>query len=164
MKRHVLERTQLVPLPRDEVFAFFADAHNLEVITPGFLRFRILTPAPIAMRPGTIIDYRLALFGIPFSWRTRIEELEPQVRFVDLQLRGPYRLWRHEHAFEDVPGGTLVRDRVEYALPFGPLGDLAHALFVAGALRRIFDHRREVIARRLGPRRGPALTAPAASR
>ena len=144
---HVLERAQLVPRPRREVFAFFADAHNLERITPSTLRFRILTPDPIALGAGTCIDYRLSLLGVPFRWRTLIEAYEPEVRFVDVQLRGPYRSWRHTHAFEDAPGGTLMRDRVEYELPLGPLGALAHGLLVRRQLRAIFDHRRDAIAR-----------------
>ncbi len=161
--RHVLERSQVVPRPRAEVFAFFAEPRNLEVITPGFLRFRILTPGDIPMAPGTIIDYRLSLFGVPFRWRTEIEAFEPLVRFVDVQVRGPYALWRHEHRFEDAPGGTLVRDRVEYALPLGPLGALARALFVRRSLARIFDQRAAVIAARLGPG-GATASAPAAGR
>jgi ligand-binding SRPBCC domain-containing protein len=159
MTQHVLERAQLVPRPRAEVFAFFADAHNLEAITPSFLRFRILTPAPIPMTPGTLIDYRLSLAGIPFGWRTRIEEYVPGERFVDVQLRGPYARWHHLHTFEDAAGGTWVRDRVEYALPLGPLGALAHALFVRRALARIFDHRRDEIARRLAGAPGDAVPA-----
>jgi ligand-binding SRPBCC domain-containing protein len=146
MPVHVLERTQLIPRPRGEVFAFFEDARNLERITPPALRFRILTPEPIVIREGALIDYRLSLWGVPFRWRTRIELHEPGVRFVDLQLRGPYRLWRHLHVFEDAPGGTLMRDRVEYELPLGPLGALAHLLLVRRQLAAIFDHRREVIA------------------
>jgi ligand-binding SRPBCC domain-containing protein len=157
---HILERTQLVPRPRGEVFAFFADAHNLEALTPPRLRFRILTPAPIDMRPGALIDYRLSLFGVPFRWRTLIEAFEPEVRFVDVQLAGPYRRWRHEHTFEEAPGGTLVRDRVEYALPLGPLGELARRVLVRRQLDAIFDHRREAIARRLGAAT-PDGTAPA---
>jgi hypothetical protein len=160
MTVHVLERTQLVPRPRAEVFDFFADAHNLERITPGFLRFRIVTPGPIHMHPGTRIDYRLSLFGVPFGWRTLIEVYQPGDRFVDVQLAGPYRRWRHLHAFEDAPGGTLVRDRVEYELPLGPLGDLVHAVAVRRQLRIIFDHRRRVIDRLLGA--GPAVTPSAA--
>jgi ligand-binding SRPBCC domain-containing protein len=150
-RRHVLERTLVVPRPRDEVFAFFADARNLEAITPSFLRFRVVTAGPIPMAPGALIEYRLSLFGVPFSWRTRIETFEPGARFVDVQLRGPYRLWRHLHAFEDAPGGTRVSDRVEYELPLGPLGALAHGLFVRGALARIFDHRRKRIEALLAP-------------
>lgn len=158
MARHLLERSQHVPRPRPEVFAFFADAHNLERITPGFLRFRILTPPPIAMRPGAVIDYRLSLFGLPFRWRTEIEAFEPEARFVDVQRSGPYRLWRHTHTFEDAPGGTLVADRVEYELPLGRLGELAHAAVVRRQLRAIFDHRARVIGELLGVR--PSAAAP----
>lgn len=150
-RRWVLERAQLVPRRRDEVFAFFADAHNLEAITPGFLRFRIVTPGRIELAAGTLIEYRLSLFGVPFSWRTRIEELVPGERFVDVQLAGPYRRWRHLHTFEDAPGGTRVRDRVDYELPLGPLGALAHALLVRRALARIFAHRAARIAELLAP-------------
>jgi ligand-binding SRPBCC domain-containing protein len=160
MASHVLERTQLIPRPRPEVFAFFADAHNLERITPPTLHFRICTPSPIEMRAGTLIDYRLSLFGVPFRWRTLIEAFEPETRFVDVQLQGPYRRWHHAHAFEDAPGGTLMRDRVEYELPLGPLGGLAHALLVRRQLRAIFDHRREAIAR-LFPGAPPAPPGPA---
>ena len=159
MTTHVLERIQLVPRPRAEVFAFFADAHNLEAITPGSLRFRITTPGPIAMRAGTRIDYRLSLFGLPFRWRTLIEEYRPDERFVDLQLAGPYRRWRHLHAFEEAPGGTRMLDRVEYELPLGPLGELAHAALVGRQLRAIFDHRRRAIEALLG---APAVTPSAA--
>jgi ligand-binding SRPBCC domain-containing protein len=148
-RRHVLERSQHVPRPREEVFRFFADARNLEAITPAFLRFRIATAGPIAMEAGTLIVYRLSLFGLPFRWRTRIEAWEPGIRFVDVQLSGPYRLWRHQHTFEDAPGGTVMRDRVEYELPLGALGAVAHALFVRRALARIFDHRRSAITVRL---------------
>ena len=150
MATHVLERAQLIDRPRGEVFSFFADARNLEAITPEFLRFEILPPAPVEMRAGTLIDYRLSLFGVPFRWRTRIEEWEPGRRFVDLQLRGPYALWHHTHAFEDADGGTRMTDRVRYRLPLGPLGELAHPVFVRRTLERIFDFRRDRIARLLG--------------
>ena len=110
-----------VPQPREEVFDFFADAFNLEAITPPWLNFSVKTPAPIAMETGTLIDYRLRLHGIPITWRTLISVWEPPFRFVDQQLRGPYRLWHHEHTFEELDGGTLVRDTVDYAVPGGPL-------------------------------------------
>jgi len=142
---------QRVPLPVDEVFAFFGDAHNLETITPSFLRFRVRTPPPIAMGPGTLIDYELSLFGVPFSWRTRIEVFEPGRRFVDLQLRGPYRRWHHLHEFVPLGAATLVVDIVDYELPLGPLGALAHPIVVRPALERIFDHRRTAIGRVLRP-------------
>jgi ligand-binding SRPBCC domain-containing protein len=143
---HLLERSQLVRAPRPAVFAFFSDARNLEAITPAFLRFSVEADGPIPMHPGALVRYRLSLFGVPFRWLTRIEAWEPERRFVDVQLRGPYRLWRHEHRFEPRADGTLVTDRVEYALPLGPLGALAHALFVRRTLARIFDFRAERIA------------------
>jgi ligand-binding SRPBCC domain-containing protein len=148
---HLLERTQVVPRPRPDVFDFFAAPANLEEITPAFLRFRILPPVPAATTPGTLIDYRLSLFGVPFRWRTRIAAVEPDRSFVDEQLRGPYALWEHTHRFEDVPGGTLVTDVVRYALPLGPLGALVHPLFVRPTLDRIFDHRRRRVAELLAP-------------
>lgn len=146
-----LRREQLVPRRIDEVFAFFSDAYNLELITPAFLRFRVLTPPPLAMGEGAVIDYRLSLLGVPFRWRTGIESWEPGRRFVDVQLRGPYRLWRHAHDFLPVEGGTLVRDEVTYRLPLGPLGRVAHALLVRRQLRAIFDHRQRRIAELLAP-------------
>jgi ligand-binding SRPBCC domain-containing protein len=130
-----------------EVFAFFSRAENLERLTPPFLRFEITTKGPIEIRPGTLIDYKIRLHGVPIRWRTRIESFEPLVRFVDVQLRGPYRLWHHTHEFEARGDATLVRDRVRWALPFGPLGDLARRLFVARDLDRIFAYRRETIDR-----------------
>lgn len=148
-RTHKLERTQLVARPRDAVFAFFAEASNLEAITPAFLRFRILTPRPIEMRAGARIDYALTLFGVSLRWRSRISVWEPGVRFVDEQERGPYARWRHVHELEGRGAATLVRDVVEYALPLGALGEIAHALLVRRVLERIFDHRRDAIRRLL---------------
>ena len=143
---HRLERQQFVPRPRDEVFAFFAAAQNLETLTPAFLNFRILTPLPLDMRSGALIDYQIRLGGVPMRWRTRLETFEPPLRFVDVQLSGPYHAWRHLHEFEDAPGGTRVIDRVTYALPLGFLGALAHRLFVRRTLERIFDYRQQRLA------------------
>ena len=140
-KTYTLERTQLIPKSRDDVFAFFSDAFNLESITPSFLGFEILTPAPIDIQEGTLIDYRITLFGFPMKWRTRIERFDPQTSFVDTQIRGPYALWHHTHTFEDSPDGTLMRDTVLYRLPFGFLGTIAHSLFVRRTLQRIFQYR-----------------------
>jgi ligand-binding SRPBCC domain-containing protein len=150
MRVHILEREQRIAAPPAEVFPFFEDAYNLEAITPPFLGFRVVTPRPIEMGPGALIEYRLRLHGMPVRWTTRIEAFDPPHTFVDAQISGPYRLWHHTHVFEpDGRGGTIMRDRVRYALPFGPLGTVAHLAFVRRDLRRIFDFRQEVVARRL---------------
>ena len=147
---HVLLREQQLSAPPAAVFPFFADAHNLEAITPPWLGFRVVTPRPIAMRPGTLIEYRLRLRGLPIAWLTQIEDWDPGVRFVDMQLSGPYRLWHHTHEFApDGAGGTVMRDTVRYALPLWPLGEVAHALVVRRDLATIFDFRHQEVARRL---------------
>ncbi len=148
MRLHRLEREQSLPHPVEDVFAFFADARNLERLTPPLLRFEVLTPGPIEMRPGALIEYRLRLHGVGVDWLTRIEEWEPGVRFVDMQLAGPYRLWHHTHTFERCGSGTLMRDTVRYALPAWPLGELARPL-VRRDLDRIFAFRRDNVARLL---------------
>lgn len=146
---HVLERTQRLPLPPDEAFEFFGDAFNLEAITPSWLHFRVTTERPIEMKPGALIEYRLRLHGIPVRWKTEIREWNPEVRFRDVQLSGPYALWDHTHTFEpDGQDGTLMRDRVIYRIPLGPLGELAHRAFVRRDVERIFDHRHAEIERR----------------
>ena len=147
---HRLAREQVVRAGLHEVFAFFAQASNLEVLTPGWLRFEVLTPEPLDMEEGTLIDYRLRLHGLPLRWRSRIERWEPGRAFVDRQVHGPYRLWHHRHEFEAAPEGTVVRDIVHYGLPLGPLGQLVHALLVERDLARIFDYRREAVTRVLG--------------
>jgi ligand-binding SRPBCC domain-containing protein len=148
----VLERRQRVELPAERAFEFFGDALNLEAITPPWLRFKVLTRGPIEMGPGKLIDFRLKLHGLPIRWRARIEVWEPPVRFVDVQVRGPYALWEHTHAFEPDRGDAVViRDRVRYALPLGPLGRIAHAAFVKRDLERIFDYRQRAVAERLQP-------------
>lgn len=145
-----LERRQVVRRPLGEVFEFFARAENLEQITPPWLRFRIITPGPIEIGLGTLIDYRLRLYGLPLRWTSRIEIWEEERRFVDQQVRGPYRLWRHLHEFVPVGGGTCVHDRVEYALPFGWLGHVLGSEAVRRDLARIFDYRHDAVAGLLG--------------
>ena len=140
MHEHTFRDEIWLPRPRTEVFPFFADARNLGVITPPWVRFETLTPTPIDMRPGALIDYRIRLHGFPMRWRTEIETWEPPFRFTDRQLRGPYRLWHHTHTFEERDGGTLCRDEVRYAV-WG--GALVERFFVRGDIRRIFAFRRE---------------------
>jgi ligand-binding SRPBCC domain-containing protein len=141
MRVRSFECEQWLPRPREEVFAFFADAANLDAITPGWLRFRTVTPAPIVMGENVLIEHRLRLYGIPIRWQSRIDVWEPPSRFVDEQVSGPYRLWVHEHIFETHDGGTQIRDRVRYAVPF----DLIAHRFVRREVERIFAYRREML-------------------
>jgi ligand-binding SRPBCC domain-containing protein len=142
---HHLYREQLVPRPIDEVFGFFARAGNLERITPPWLGFSLQDPEPAEMRAGTLIEYRLHLHRLPLRWISRIGLWEPGRAFEDVQIKGPYRLWHHRHEFRAAGGGTLVQDHVRYALPLGPLGELAHAAFVERDLARIFAFRHAAV-------------------
>ena len=146
MKVRVLERTQIVPRALDETFKFFSDPRNLQRLTPAFLKFKFLSTPPAAVQPGTVIDYEIRLYGVPVHWRTRVEIVEPPHRFVDVQEKGPYALWRHTHSFREIAVGTEMSDRVEYAMPFGPLGEIAYHLFVARSLEQIFDFRARELA------------------
>ncbi|MFT3743949.1 MAG: SRPBCC family protein [Pyrinomonadaceae bacterium] len=150
MAEHRLLREQTLHLPIAEVFDFFADAGNLERITPPELNFHIITPRPIDIKQGTLIDYQLKMRGIPMKWRTEISVWEPPFRFVDQQLRGPYRQWIHTHTFTELaPTQTLMEDEVRYRLPFEPLGDIAN-YFVKGELAYIFDYRQKIVTELLG--------------
>lgn len=140
MKEFMFQTELWLRRPRDEVFGFFSEARNLETITPSWLQFEVLTPAPIEMRPGTLIDYRIRVHGIPFRWRTEIALWEPPHRFVDVQLRGPYKLWHHTHTFEERDDGTLCTDLVRYH-PRG--GALLNWLFVRRDVERIFRYRQQ---------------------
>jgi ligand-binding SRPBCC domain-containing protein len=142
-----LHTSLLVPRPRAEVFSFFAAAENLQRITPPWVDFRIVTPLPIAMRVGALIDYRLKVHGVPIGWRTEITAWDPPHHFVDTQLSGPYLRWVHSHRFRDVPDGTLVDDEVDFSV-FG--GWPIERLFVRRDLRAIFLHRQRAILEAFG--------------
>lgn len=152
---YILKNTTRLPLPREQVFAFFSDAANLERITPPELNFQIITPQPIVIQEGTLIDYKLGLFGFPMRWRTLISKWEPPAVFVDEQLSGPYHLWHHTHRFIEQDNETIIEDEVRYALPFAPLGNLAHPL-VRLQLNRIFAYRAKAVQACLLPAASPA--------
>ena len=143
-------RTRIeLPRARERVFPFFADAHNLELITPPELRFRIVGAAPSAIRPGTMIRYRLRLLGVPFQWLTRIAVWDPPREFVDEQVSGPYRKWVHQHLFVETSFGTRMHDAVTYELPLFPIGEIA-APVVRLQIRRIFAFRARVLEKTFG--------------
>ena len=144
MKIRKFSCSLFLPRPLDEVFPFFSDAHNLEQITPSWLNFKVLTPSPVEMKPGTLIDYKIRLRGLPIRWQSEITIWEPGVRFVDEQRRGPYRQWHHEHRFESRDGGTLCTDVVHYAVWFD---FMVHALLIRPDIERIFAFRQKELAR-----------------
>ena len=144
MTIHTFADELWLPRARAEVFPFFADAANLETITPAWVNFKILTPLPVNMRAGAKIEYQIRIHGVPVRWKTDITVWEPPVRFRDEQRQGPYRQWIHTHEFEEKDGGTLCRDRVDYAV-WG--GHLVNALFVRRDVERIFKYRRETLER-----------------
>jgi ligand-binding SRPBCC domain-containing protein len=141
---HTLTTSMRLPLPRDQVFTFFAEASNLERITPPELGFEIVTPQPLHLREGTRIDYRLHLFGIPLSWQSEIQRWNPPEVFVDVQRRGPYKHWVHTHRFREEERATIIEDEVQYALPYAPLSELVYPL-VCLQLHRIFRYRQHAI-------------------
>ena len=141
MQDRVFTSELCVPVPRDAVFAFFAEPRNLEAITPPWLRFRIIEQSSVQIEEATELTYRLRIHGIPVTWRSRIAEWFPNERFVDVQLKGPYSKWHHTHSFHDHSTGTLIRDRVLYRLPLGRLGHWIGGRFVASDVKKIFDYR-----------------------
>jgi len=138
-----------IPRPREEVFSFFADARNLQTLTPPWLHFQIVTPGEIIMKAGALIDYRLRVRGLPIAWQTVIDVWEPPHRFADHQRRGPYRWWEHEHRFEIEDGGTRMTDTVDYGVP---LGFILHPLLIRRDLQVIFTFREEMMRRIFPPR------------
>ena len=145
MNPYLYERVQEVSRPLDEVFAFFGEPENLERITPPHVGFHIVTPRPVPMHVGSVVDYTIKVRGVPMRWTTLITEYNPPHRFVDVQLKVPYSLWHHTHTFEAIPGGTRMTDRVAYMMPFGPLGRLVNALLVKNDIKGIFDYREKMI-------------------
>jgi ligand-binding SRPBCC domain-containing protein len=150
VKLYVLKREQTVLRPIEEVFDFFKCPENLSLITPPSLGFVILTPLPIHMQTGSLIDYSICILGLRRHWTTLITDCDPPHRFSDVQLKGPYEFWHHTHRFESVGGGTRLTDEVRYILPLGPLGRIAHSLIVRRQLDAIFDYRQRVITERFG--------------
>jgi ligand-binding SRPBCC domain-containing protein len=146
----ILETVQMIDRPRSEVFAFFANPANLEAITPVWLRFRIVGQTTAEIVEGTELTYRLRIRGFPLTWRSVIAEWRPEERFVDVQLQGPYAEWHHTHSFEEIPGGTLIRDRVRYRLPLGGLGRVLAGGLVDRDVERIFRFRQDRISDMLG--------------
>ncbi len=146
---YTLDTQFVIPRPLADVFAFFSDVGNLERITPPFLNFKILTPG-VRLELGAKVEYQIRLHGVPIRWKTNIAAWEPPRRFVDEQIKGPYRLWVHEHTFQEVAGGVLMRDFVRYAVPGWILAPVIHRLFVRDDLERIFAYRREHIGRLMG--------------
>jgi ligand-binding SRPBCC domain-containing protein len=145
---HTLHISMSLPLARDQVFAFFAEATNLQRITPPELGFQMVTPQPIHLREGTRIEYRLHLFRVPFAWQSEIQRWNPPEEFVDVQLHGPYKSWIHTHRFREEDGVTIIEDEVQYALPYWPVGELVYPL-VRLHLARIFRYRQQATRRYL---------------
>lgn len=151
MKIYQLHHSQLIKKSLPAVFSFFENPANLAKITPPTLGFQILTPTPIRMEKGTLIDYTVRIMGFPARWTSLITDYDPPHKFVDVQLKGPYSFWHHTHLFKEHPEGTLIEDVVRYSLPFGVLGQWVNALVVARQLNAIFNYRQMVISRTFDP-------------
>jgi ligand-binding SRPBCC domain-containing protein len=161
MRIYILKREQVVPKPLETIFPFFTKAENLALITPPSLAFRVLTPSPVIMEQGKIIDYTVKLLGVEIRWRSMITKYEPPICFVDEQIKGPYSFWHHRHTFERRNTSTIIHDLIRYALPLSLTkapGGLLHRMYVKPNLEEIFDYRRDVIARMFGGGGGQAST------
>tara|TARA_B100001540_G_C15351853_1_gene437248 strand:- start:46 stop:507 length:462 start_codon:yes stop_codon:yes gene_type:complete len=145
MKVYKLKFEQNINRPLEEVFSFFSKPENLSLITPKKLCFEILTPTPIKMKEGQLIDYTIKLFKKEIRWRTLITEYDYPKKFVDQQLKGPYSMWHHTHKFTDCGDSVHMIDEVSYSVPFGVLGRFVNFLFIKKDLQEIFDYRRDVI-------------------
>ena len=145
MKLYTLDSIQLIEKPIEDVFNFFSKPKNLSVITPQKLGFKILTPTPIKMGTGCIIDYKIHLIGIPIHWRSLITDFNPPHMFVDQQIKGPYTMWHHTHTFQEVKDGVEIRDRVVYSLPIGIFGRILNYYWIRKNLQNIFNYRKKVI-------------------
>ncbi len=143
MPEHLFQRTVWLPAGRDHIFDFFSRPENLQLVTPRWLDFRILTPLPVEMKVGALFDYRIRLYGVPVTWRAKITAWDPPRRFEDTQLAGPYTIWIHEHLFEPENGGTRMTDRIRYRSRGGPVEPLVNSLFVRSRLEKIFAFREE---------------------
>ena len=150
MQDLIYECEQWVPKTIEEIFPFFAEAKNLEKITPPHLRFHIVGMNTETINKGTLIDYKLQLYGVPFKWKTKISEFEPNKMFIDEQLKGPYSKWVHLHTFEQINGGTLLKDLVHYRIPMGALGKILLGRFIRKDIEKIFNYRKSVIAELFG--------------
>jgi ligand-binding SRPBCC domain-containing protein len=154
MKIYTLNKQQIVARPLREVFAFFERPENLSVITPPWLGFSIMTPSPIPMGKGTVVDYSIRMIGLKVHWRSLISAYEPLRGFTDEQLIGPYAFWHHAHTFAEVDDGTLIADEIHYAMPFGVIGQVCHPFLVERRLEEIFRYRAQIIKQMFGIRPG----------
>ena len=146
MKTYNIKFEQFIDLPINDVFSFFSKPENLSLITPPRLKFDILTPSPVKMKEGQLIDYSLTImYFIKLGWRTLITDYEKPHKFVDQQIKGPYSLWHHTHTFEEKDGGTLIHDNVTYAIPLGVVGQLLYAIYIKHDIKSIFKYRRKIL-------------------
>ena len=146
MKTYTLKYEQYIDLPINDVFNFFSKPENLSLITPARIKFDILTPVPLKMKEGQLVDYSLKImYLIKLHWRTLITHYEKPYKFVDQQIKGPYTMWHHTHTFEEKDGGTLIRDDLKYAIPLGILGRFVHALYIKHDIQSIFKYRQKIL-------------------